>query len=324
MLPKSPEDSLAFCLPGTCLTSTDSFIIDPPFFEGGDIGKLSVCGSANDVAMMGGRPAFINIGFIIEEDFSLKDLKKIAMSIAFTCRDGGIKILSADTKVLPRFSKSRPSIFINTTCIGHQQKPGLGVKNIKHGDALIVSASLGGHGASIFLAQNNIDLHHNLQSDCANLYPMLEPLFASDIDLHAMRDATRGGLAAVLNEWAQESNICIEVKEESLPMQNEVRGVCEILGLDPLSLANEGVCVIALQESQAREALDILRRHPLGRQASIIGLARGDFKDASLRPDGLESGELDSVCFRRVVLKTDYGSQRFLEYPEGELLPRIC
>lgn len=378
------------------VTSTDSYIVYPLFFKGGDIGKLSVCGSSNDVTMMGGKPRYLNIGFIIEEGFDINTLKKIVESIRKECDNLGLRILSADTKVLPTFSNhTSKNLFINTTCIGNLQKEGLSAKNLSHNDAIIISGNIGAHGARIFLEQNDMQIDSNICSDCASLYPMIAPLFACDMRLSALRDATRGGLSAVLNEWAMSSNACIEIDENSVGVDNEVLGVCEMLGLEAFELANEGLCVLALPARFANDALEILKRHPLGANATIIGRVRKDFIDSmesnidfnatcnkpsldfnatssfnravdsmnaldsvnstesletldsvdsidstkfmdsakSLESldsknitDSIKSSQkpLDRIYFQKVVLFTKYGSKRFLEYPQGELLPRIC
>ena len=290
--------------------STDSYIINPIFFNGGDIGKLCICGSSNDVAMMGAKPLYINIGFIIEEGFMVEDFKKILESIRAECLSLGLKILSADTKVLPRLSTKERNIFINTTCMGEIRRDGISTKNISDKDCLIINADIGRHGARIFLDRHDMEIQSDIKSDCASLYPMLDSLLSSDIPIHAMRDATRGGIAAVLNEWAIASDTCIYVDEERLEISTQVRGVCEMLGLEPYDLANEGVCVIALPESHAKEALEILKRNSLGKNSSIIGRVSRDTSD--------------SRFFGRVILQTAFGSKRFLEYPQGELLPRIC
>ncbi|WP_052062690.1 hydrogenase expression/formation protein HypE [Helicobacter saguini] len=339
------------CLKG--VVSTDSYIVYPLFFKGGDIGKLCVCGSSNDVAMMGGKPRFLNIGFIIEEGFDINTLKKIVESIRKECDKLDLRILSADTKVLPTFSTNVPkdsiesnkdstqnkNLFINTTCIGTLQKEGLSAKNLSHNDVIIISGNIGSHGARIFLEQNNMQIDSDISSDCAALYPMLKPLFARDLGLHALRDATRGGLSAVLNEWAITSGACIEIDENSVGVDNEVQGMCEMLGLESFELANEGVCVLALKEKSAKKVLEILKSHPLGKNAAIIGRVRKDFVDSiesnlqdSMKKDSIKSSKtrdtkekpLDRIYFQKVVLFTKYGSKRFLEYPQGELLPRIC
>lgn len=299
-------------------TSTDSFVISPIFFNGGDIGKLSICGSSNDVAMMGAKPEFITLGFMIEEGLGQDELEKIIKSIACEVERTDLKILSADTKVLPKGSIDK--LFINTTCIGKVLKSGISSRALQKGDKIILSAPIGAHGASIFASREGIGLHSNLQSDCAQLYEMLEPLFSSDFGIHAMRDATRGGLSAVLNEWANASKAQIEIDEECIHIDEEVRGVCEILGLEAYMLANEGVCALSVEPSQASKICEILRSHPLGRYASIIGEVTevGDTHKAS------SNQNLSKNTKARVVLKNKWGSKRFMEYPQGELLPRIC
>ncbi|STQ86050.1 hydrogenase expression/formation protein HypE [Helicobacter muridarum] len=327
IMPYANEDSAIFTIhnhkdniskeSALAVTSTDSYIINPPFFAGGNIGKLSICGSSNDVAMMGAKPLFINIGFIIEEGFEIKNLKKIANSIARECKNLEMQILSADTKVLPKISQGDSQIFINTSCIGSLQKSGISARNLQHDDCIIISGKIGNHGATIFLEQNNMEISNNLQSDCASLYPLLENIFKSDINIHALRDATRGGIASTLNEWAIESSAYIEIFEEDINIDTEVLGVCEILGLDPYILANEGICLLAIPKCDANKTLEILQNNPLGKYAQIIGRVRKDFAHIS-------SGDLDEIFFKRVAIQMKYGSKRFLEYPEGEILPRIC
>ncbi|RDU66071.1 hydrogenase expression/formation protein HypE [Helicobacter didelphidarum] len=332
MMPFANEDSGIFRANDNnekYVTSTDSYTINPIFFEGGDIGKLCVCGSANDVAMMGGKPTYLNIAFIIEEGFKIQELKKIIESIACECKKLDLQILAADTKVLPTFNKDleKKNIFINTTCIGMLEKVNISAASIQHEDCIILSGKIGNHGARIFLEQNNIALESAIKSDCASLYPMLSKLFASEIPLHALRDATRGGLASVLNEWAISSKVCIEVNEEYINIDEEVRGVCEILGLEAYDLANEGVCVLALPQEYATQAITILQEHELGKYAKIIGKAiqKDIINNLKLAHSSMQDSEtLEKMYLQRVVLQTKYGSKRFLEYPQGELLPRIC
>ena len=330
----SGEDAGVFGASGDMALSTDSFVISPIFFQGGDIGKLSVCGSSNDVAMMGAKPQFMSFGFIIEEGLLLAELESIVQSIVLELQKTDIKILSADTKVVPRGGADK--VFINTTCLGHITKRGISAKALQKGDAIILSAPIGAHGASIFATREGIGLDSSLQSDCAQLYPMLEPLLASALPIHAMRDATRGGLSAVLNEWAQDSRALIEVDEEALPIDERVQGICEILGLEAYMLANEGVCVIAAPSEVTDEICAILRAHPLGAQARIIGRVAESGKADSSEVDssGVDSGvasdkkarglRVASQNLARVVLKSAWGGKRFMEYPQGELLPRIC
>ena len=299
------EDAGVFHANGGLALSTDSFVITPIFFPGGDIGKLSVCGSSNDVAMMGAKPEFISLGFILEEGFSMQELESIVCSIATELSNTNIKILSADTKVVPKGSADK--IFINTTCIGHIIKPNISSKALRPNDVIILSAGIGAHGASIFAIREGIELESHLSSDCAQLYPMLEPLFLSNLNLHTLRDATRGGLAAVLNEWAQDAQVRIEIDEAKILVDERVWGVCEILGLEATQLANEGVCVLGVARENADEVCALLQAHSLGAQACVIG-------------EVLDSGQVGA----RVVLKNQWGGKRFMEYPQGELLPRIC
>lgn len=285
--------------------STDSYTIDPIFFNGGDIGKLSICGSCNDVCMGGGKPEFINFGFIIEEGFKIKDLEKILESTKKTLKENNLKILSLDTKVIPRLSKNEPFIFINTTALGKKLRH-LSIKNIQKNDVIILSSKIGAHGAHIYLKQNNMNLSNDLKSDCASLYPLLEDILQSNLQVKSMRDATRGGLASVLNEWAIDCNLNIEVQEAEILIEDGVKGVCEILGLEPYMLANEGACIIASSKKDSKALLKALNSHPLGADARIIG--------------EVKSNEFNG----KVVLNTSFGSKRFLEFPQGELLPRIC
>ncbi|MDL0080778.1 hydrogenase expression/formation protein HypE [Helicobacter zhangjianzhongii] len=300
------EDAGVFSPHSAMACSTDSFVITPVVFAGGDIGKLSVCGSSNDVAMMGAKPVYINFGFMLEEGLEIALLESIIQSIAKELRLTGLKILSADTKVLPKGSIDK--LFINTTCLGEILLPNVSTQALSVGDSIIVSAPIGAHGASIFAARENIKLESSVQSDCAQLYPMLAPLFAKCPRIHTMRDATRGGLSAVLHEWVQDRELCIELDEGALPIDEGVQGICEILGLEPSHLANEGVCVLAVDKSDTQEVCDILRGHSLGSKACVIGEVYAASKQTK----------------SRVVLINEWGGKRFMEYPQGELLPRIC
>lgn len=288
---------------GMFAMSTDSYVITPYRFRGGDIGKLCVCGSSNDVAMMGARPMYMSAGFIIEEGFSTKELESIVVSMARELQCGNLKLLSADTKVVPKGSVDQ--IFVNTTAYGEVIYENLSAYNLKIGDCIIVSDNIGTHGSMVYCERNEIGLVSSLESDCAQLFGMLEMLFGAGVEIHALRDATRGGIASVLNEWAQASDVGIDIQEDQVPILQEVRGVCEILGLEPYVLANEGVCVLSVASKDAQRVLEILHTHPLGRNARIIG----------------------EVCAhnpQRVILHNPYGTRRYLEYPQGEILPRIC
>lgn len=283
--------------------STDGYTISPLFFPGGDIGKLAVCGSCNDIAMMGAKAKYLTASFMIEEGFLIKDLEKILESFSKCLKESGAKLISGDTKVLPKGALDK--IFITTTAFGEVLYPNLSAFKIPEDTAILLSGDIGDHGAIIYSTREGIDLQSNLQSDCALLYPMLQPLFENDIKIYALRDATRGGIAGVLNEWANASNIGITIEENKLPIKDEVKGICELLGFEAYNLANEGMCVLSIAKEDSKKALEILHKTQNGKNAQMIGYTHNHHP-------------------KSVILQTDYGSKRFLEYPSGELLPRIC
>ena len=284
--------------------STDSYTITPLFFPGGDIGKLSICGSCNDVAVGGAKPLYLSASFIIEEGFLISDLKKIVQSMKDEMQQNNITLLSADTKVVNKGGVN--GTFINTTAIGEVKYKNLSAKNLQVGDAIILSAPIGSHGACIYCLRNNINLSNTLQSDCASLWEMINVLFKNDISIHAIRDATRGGVAALLNEWANASKKDIFINQDSILVPKSVRGVCEILGIEPYLLANEGVCAFAVAKDDANLALSLLQNTTLGKDSRIIG------------------NVAENTLGNRVVMKNTWGSKTYLDYPEGEILPRIC
>jgi len=286
---------------GKLVFSTDSFTVTPLFFAGGDIGKLAVCGTCNDLAMMGAKPKYLTCAFIIEEGFDRGELKTIVESMADELAKNGAMIVSGDTKVVPKGSVDR--LFINTSGIGEIIQEGISSNNISVDDTILVSRDIGCHGASIFAVREGMELKSALQSDCDSLYPIVQKLIDEGIQITAMRDATRGGLAAVLNEWAKQSNICIEVEEDKIPVCDEVMGLCELLGFEATALANEGTFALAIDKSDATKALEILQS--FNANASIIG-------------------EVTKQYLQKVVLKSAWGTSRFLDMPSGELLPRIC
>jgi len=281
--------------------STDSFTVTPLFFPGGDIGKLAVCGTCNDIAMMGAKPKYITVGFIIEEGFDLRELEKIARSMKKELEINGAIVVSGDTKVMPKGTIDK--LIINTSGIGELEYEGISSNNISEEDTILVSRDIGAHGATIFTAREGIELQSNLQSDCNSLYPTVKALIEAGIRITALRDATRGGVSAVLNEWAKQSDICIEVEEESIPVSPEVFGVCEMLGFEPTMLANEGTFCLAIKNEDATKALEILKQ--FNQNATIIG-------------------KVTDTHIQRVILNSSYGTKRFLDTPTGELLPRIC
>jgi hydrogenase expression/formation protein HypE len=288
---------------GELAFSTDSFTVSPLFFAGADIGKLAVCGTCNDLAMMGAKPKYLTCSVIIEEGFELESLERIVESMRHELEVNGAIVVSGDTKVVPRGSVDK--IFINTTGIGEITKKGISSNSITCDDVILVNRDIGCHGATIFAAREGMEMSSALKSDCNSLYPQVKALLDANIAITAMRDATRGGVAAVLNEWAKQSDVCIEVTEEKIPVSDEVSGICEMLGFEATALANEGTFVLAVKKEDADKAVEILKSFDVCAKASIIGSV------TSLHP-------------QKVVLKSGWGTLRFLETPNGELLPRIC
>jgi hydrogenase expression/formation protein HypE len=286
--------------------STDSYVISPIFFPGGDIGKLAVCGTVNDVSMSGAHPLWLSAGFILEEGLPLADLERIVTSMAATARQAGVQIVAGDTKVVDRGSADR--IFINTAGVG-LVPPGVDIAGdqARPGDLVLLSGTIGDHGMTIMTQRDGLRFDSPLESDCAPLNGMVASLLAA-VPLGAircLRDPTRGGLATTLNELAQRSGVGIEVDETAVPVRDAVRGACELLGLDPLYVANEGKLVAAVAPEHAVSALAALRAHEYGHMAAIIG-----------RVSESHTG--------RVVLRTALGARRVVDMLVGEQLPRIC
>ncbi|UYM56958.1 hydrogenase expression/formation protein HypE [Leclercia adecarboxylata] len=281
--------------------STDSYVIDPLFFPGGDIGKLAICGTANDVAVSGAIPRWLSCGFILEEGLEIATLERIVTSMAATAAAAGISIVTGDTKVVPRGAADK--VFINTAGIGSvPEGVNWGMRQIEAGDVLLVSGTLGDHGATILNLREGLGLEGDLQSDCAVLTPLIQAL-RGEPGIKALRDATRGGVNAVAHEFAASSGCGIEIEEASLPVKPAVRGACELLGLDPLNFANEGKLAIVVERQAAERVLARLRAHPLGVNAAIIG---------------------EVVEHKGVRLTGLYGVKRSLNLPHSEPLPRIC
>ena len=294
------EDA-AMIADGRLALSTDTFTVKPLFFPGGNIGKLAVAGTTNDLAMRGARPLYLTAAFIIEEGLEFSVLKDIVQAMHEELKVTGTRIVSGDTKVVPRGAVDQ--LMINTTGLGEILHPGC-ARNLAPGDRLLISGPMAQHGACIYAAREEIAVT-GLESDCCSLWPAVEQLLNQDIPVHAMRDATRGGLGAVLNEWAQAGHCSLLLNESAVPCTDAVSGFCDMLGIDPYSLAGEGVFVLAVPPADASSAVEILRSggHP---HASEIG---------SVEPAGSRP---------RVVLKSAYATERLLEYPSGEILPRIC
>ncbi len=285
--------------------STDSYVVDPIFFPGGDIGELAVNGTINDVCMCGARPLFLSAGFIIEEGFSMKDLKKITESMQRAAKQAGAAIVTGDTKVVDKGKGDK--VFINTSGIGIiEHSLDLSAGNIRPGDILLVSGSIGDHGVAILTKREGLSFESPVQSDTAALNGLVEEILRAGGDgLRTMRDPTRGGLAAILNEFAEASRVGLHIREESLPIKPPVAGACEILGLDPLNVANEGKLVAVVAHEKSEATLDAMRRHPLGKDAAIIG-------GAVAENPGM------------VTMETHIGGRRIVDLPVGEPLPRIC
>ncbi len=284
--------------------TTDSYVVTPIFFPGGDIGKLAVCGTVNDLSMSGAQPLYLSAGFIIEEGFPFSDLKRIVESMQRTAVEAGVMIITGDTKVVNRGAAD--GIFINTAGIG-RIPPGFHISghNARPGDKVLISGTIGDHGVAILIAREGLEFSAALASDCAPLNHLVKKLIVASPHIRCLRDPTRGGLSGTLNELARQSDVGIWVEEHRVPVKEEVRGACELLGFEPWNLANEGK-LVAIVEAEAAEAiLRGMKDHPQGRDAAIIG----EVKEA---PAG------------KVVLRTPIGSTRLLDVPVGEPLPRIC
>lgn len=298
------EDAASLVMGSTKIAfTTDSFVVSPLFFKGGNIGKLAIAGTVNDLSMMGAKPKYLTCSFMIEEGFEYAKLEEIVISMRDEMAKSGVKIVAGDTKVVPRGGVD--GLFINTAGIGEIQYAGISAHNLAEGDVIIVSNEVGNHGACILATREEIELESDLQTDCASLWKPVEALINAGVKIHALRDATRGGLSAVLNEWAETSKVCIEVDEAKIPVAQEVKGVCELLGFEPYEFANEGTMVICLPQSEAQKALEVLQTFPETAKCAFIGKVTTAF-----------------TC--KVILHTPWGSERFLEPPKGELLPRIC
>ena len=299
------EDQARLPLNGERLAfTTDSYVVDPLFFPGGDIGKLAVCGTVNDLAVGGALPLYLSCAVIIEEGVPVELLQRVAASMARSAQAAGVQIVTGDTKVVPRGACDK--LFVTTTGIG-MMRPGLelGAHRAGPGDVVLVNGVLGDHGAAILCARGDMALDTPIESDCAPLNGLIGALLDAAPGIRFMRDPTRGGAATVLNEVAAASGLAIELDEARLPMREEVKAFCEILGLDPLYLANEGRVLVIAPAQEADAALGAMRAHPLGAGAAAIGRVT----------DG-EPG--------RVVLRTLVGGRRLVDMLVGEQLPRIC
>ena len=286
-----------------CFT-TDSYVVDPIFFPGGDIGSLAIHGTVNDIAMCGGKPLFISVGLILEEGFPKHDLERIITSMGKAAKTAGVQVVTGDTKVVPKGSADK--IFINTSGLGIvEYKAAISPKSIRKDDCIIVSGTIGDHGAAILSTRQDLGFRSSILSDSAALNGLVEDVLAVSKYIRFMRDATRGGLGAVLVEAAMASSLTFEIEEQQIPVRDDVRGLCEILGFDPIFIANEGKMVVICAGSDADKVLSVMKDHPLGGRAAVIG-------------------RVTQTGHSRVILRTVVGGSRELDLPEGELIPRIC
>jgi len=291
----APDGRLAF--------TTDSYVVHPLFFPGGSIGELAVYGTVNDLAMCGARPLAISSGFILEEGLPIATLKRVVAAMKEAAERAGVRIVTGDTKVVERGKGD--GVYINTSGIGAVEGATIGPARIEPGDAIVVSGDLGAHGITILAAREQLGVTTDLRSDAAPLWEPVKALLEAGIDVHCLRDLTRGGFAAAANELAATRRLDIELDETAIPVRDEVRGACELLGFDPLYIACEGRFCAFLPEAQVNRALDVLRQCEASRAA-------------------VRAGRVLNAARFGVVLKSRYGSARVLDLPSGEQLPRIC
>ncbi len=291
--------------PGRLALTTDSFVVDPLFFPGGDIGELAVNGTVNDLCMSGADPLYLSVAFIIEEGLPMATLHRVLLSMEKAACAAGVRVVTGDTKVVHRGSCDK--LFITTSGVGLlPAQANISAANLRPGDRIIVSGTIADHGMAILTSREGLSFHSRVFSDTAALNGLVAAMLAAGgQDLHALRDPTRGGLATTLNEFAASSRVGIRLEEAAIPVRPEVRSACEILGIDPLCVANEGKLVAVVAEKSAEAVLAAMRSHPRGREAALIG-------EVLAEPRGL------------VALRTGLGAQRIVDMPLGEQLPRIC
>jgi len=283
--------------------TTDTYVVKPLFFHGGDIGKLAVCGTVNDLAVMGAKPLWISCGFVIEEGFNYNLLSKIVDSMRQVVLDTGIEIVTGDTKVVEK--NKCDGLFINTSGIGIIEDKALSLRNIEIGDVVIINGGIGEHGIAVLAARAELGIESKIESDCAPLTELILDIFKISHRIKFMRDPTRGGLAATLNEIVEGNDFGIMVDEGKIPIKDGVRGACELLGFDPLYIANEGKVVVITAPEDAVRIVEKMRCHSLGKESAIIG-------------------EVITENKGRVCMKTQAGGIRVVDMPTGEQLPRIC
>jgi hydrogenase expression/formation protein HypE len=298
------EDSAVFEVSGRMAFTTDSYTVNPLFFPGGDIGRLAVCGTVNDLAMSGARPLYLSLAFIIEEGLPVAELKKIILSIKKAAAEAGVKIVTGDTKVVNRGSADK--LFINTAGVGTvAEGVSISAASARPGDKIIISGNIGDHGIAVLSQREGIKFHLPVPSDCAPLHGLVADMLALSKNIHSLRDPTRGGLATTLNDFAEKSHVGIVIHEDKVPVNKAVLAACELLGFDPLYIANEGKLAAAVAREDAEAVLAVMKSHKYGKDAAIIG-------------------EVVAAHPGKVVMKTVLGASRIVDMPVGELLPRIC
>ncbi len=298
------DDSAVFELCGRLAFTTDSYTVSPIFFPGGDIGKLAVCGTVNDLAMSGATPLYLSLSFIIEEGLLTNELEQIVNSICQAVNEAKVQIITGDTKVVNQGAADK--LFINTSGVGLvPPEVDISGANAIPGDKVILSGSLGEHGIAVLSQRQGLEFNVPIESDCAPLNRLVAEMLAVTTNLHCLRDPTRGGLATTLNEFARQSNVGIKIEEDTLPVNEAVQAACELLGFDPLHMANEGKLVAVVAPADADKVLAKMRQNRYGTEAGIIG-------------------EIVEEHPGRVIMKTHLGSSRIVDMPVGELLPRIC
>jgi hydrogenase expression/formation protein HypE len=298
------DDSAVFDLRGRLAFTTDSYVVSPIFFPGGDIGKLAVCGTVNDLAMSGAKPLYLSLAFIIEEGFSQSELNKVVDSVRKAADEAGVEIVTGDTKVVPRGGADR--LFINTAGVGIiAEGVDISGSNARPGDRVILSGTIGDHGIAVISQREELSFATSLKSDCAPLGGLVADMLKASPNIHCLRDPTRGGLATSLNELAKQSGVSIRIEEQKIPVREEVLAACEMLGFDPLYVANEGKLVAIVSPKDADKVLKAMRKNGYGKEAAIIG-------EVGVEKPG------------RVVMKTLLGASRIVDMLTGDLLPRIC
>jgi len=298
------DDSAVVPFNGRLAFTTDSYVVNPIFFPGGDIGKLAVCGTVNDLSMVGATPLYLSLAFIIEEGLALDELERVLVSVQAAASEAQIQIITGDTKVVNRGSADR--LFVNTAGVGIvPEGADISGSNGQTGDKVILSGTIGDHGIAVLSQREGLGFSTRLESDCAPLNGLVAEMMAASRRIHALRDPTRGGLATTLNELAAQSRVGIRIEEEVIPVREEVRGACEMLGIDPLYVANEGKLVALVHPEDAEAVLERMRHHRYGKNAAIIGEVRADHPG-------------------RVVMRTTLGASRIVDMLVGDPLPRIC